>query len=176
MIVLHHSFHPLYVDYCTYFNGNQDYFECHEVLEEYWKEVAPGEKLHPLVGLIQLATGLYHWRRENFAGAVRSLEKGIRNFHLNAQSPYLAPIHMELLLQHMEDALIKIKNEDTFHSFKLPIQQQDLQQLVEKQIGQLPNDSAIFLLHKHKLRDRSDILAARAQKLEQIRKTHPAQE
>ncbi|RKJ17377.1 DUF309 domain-containing protein, partial [Butyricicoccus sp. 1XD8-22] len=60
---MHSLFHPLFVQYFTYFNGNKDYFECHEVLEEYWKILAPGDKKHPLVGYIQLATGMYHWRR-----------------------------------------------------------------------------------------------------------------
>ncbi|MER2115318.1 MAG: DUF309 domain-containing protein, partial [Solibacillus isronensis] len=41
---MHPLFHPLFIDYCAYFNGNNDYFECHEVLEEYWKEIAPREK------------------------------------------------------------------------------------------------------------------------------------
>ena len=30
-----------YIEYLMYFHGNRDYFECHEVLEEYWKEVSP---------------------------------------------------------------------------------------------------------------------------------------
>ncbi|WP_332649322.1 DUF309 domain-containing protein [Lysinibacillus sp. 54212] len=164
---MHHSFHPLYVDFCTYFNGNQDYFECHERLEEYWKEVAPGEKLHPLVGLIQLATGLYHWRRENFTGAARSLEKSLRNFHSNAESSFLAPFRIENLIHHIEDALINIKNERAFQSFDLPIEHKELQQLVQHQIAELPHESPQFLLHKHKLRDRSDVLEARAKKLEE---------
>ena len=27
-----------YTDYLCYFHGARDYFECHEVMEEYWKE------------------------------------------------------------------------------------------------------------------------------------------
>lgn len=55
----------------------------HEVLEEYWKDIAPGDKNHPLVGYVQLATGLYHWRRGNFTGAVRILQKALANFQYN---------------------------------------------------------------------------------------------
>ena len=51
---MHPLFHPLFVDYCAYFNGNEDYFECHEVLEEYWKEVAPGDK--------SCKSGLHAWQ------------------------------------------------------------------------------------------------------------------
>lgn len=166
MIVLHHSFHPLYVDFCTYFNGNQDYFECHEVLEEYWKEVAPGEKFHPLVGLIQLATGLYHWRRNNFTGAARSLDKSLRNLTLNSRSHFLETIHLEALIHQIKDALTKIYVKNVFQSFLLPIQHQELQLLVKEKILQLPNESAEYIVHKHRLRDRSEILAAREQRIE----------
>ena len=31
-------YNPLFVKFIVYFNENQDFFECHEVLEEYWKE------------------------------------------------------------------------------------------------------------------------------------------
>ena len=34
---MHPYHHPLFVNFIVYFNSNQDYFECHEVLEEYWK-------------------------------------------------------------------------------------------------------------------------------------------
>lgn len=32
------DYEPLYIDYLIYFNRDQDYFECHEVLEELWLE------------------------------------------------------------------------------------------------------------------------------------------
>ncbi len=33
-----------YLDYLVYFHGHRDYFECHEVLEEYWKKDQAGKK------------------------------------------------------------------------------------------------------------------------------------
>lgn len=27
-----------YLEYLVYFHADRDYFECHEILEEYWKE------------------------------------------------------------------------------------------------------------------------------------------
>ena len=44
MIVLHPTFHPTFVQFLTHFNDTHDYFECHEVLEDYWKEIAPNDK------------------------------------------------------------------------------------------------------------------------------------
>ena len=52
---MHPHQHPLFVNFIVYFNENQDYFECHEVLEEYWKSLPDGcTKDHPLTAYILL--------------------------------------------------------------------------------------------------------------------------
>ncbi|WP_404427844.1 DUF309 domain-containing protein [Ureibacillus chungkukjangi] len=158
---MHPLLHPLYVDFCTYFNGNQDYFECHEVLEEYWKMCAPGEKDHPLVGYVQLATGMYHWRRNNTAGAMKILNKAKKNFTQNQASPFFEFIEFEELCNNCEISLKAIENGEPFEAFQLMITNEALASLVQKQILELPPLPKDFLLHKHMLRDRSDILEAR---------------
>lgn len=158
---MHPLFHPLFVEYCSYFNGNEDYFECHEVLEEYWKEIAPGEKQHPLVGYVQLATGLYHWRRGNFIGANRILQKAMAIFVKNTPQPFYEWINMQELLEHMQNSLQRINEQQHFSSFKLPIINSELQLLILKKITSLPPLETQFIINKHMLRDRSDILAAR---------------
>lgn len=158
---MHHSFHPLYVDYCIYFNGNQDYFECHEVLEEYWKKVASGDKQHILVGLIQLATGLYHWRRNNFTGATRTLQKAYKQLQSKPHSFYLTPFDQKRLLQHIETSLHLLSTHTPFQSFLLPITDDMLKKEVEQAIPLLQKQDREYIIHKHKLRDRSDILRLR---------------
>ncbi|ATP39586.1 hypothetical protein CSE16_05700 [Solibacillus sp. R5-41] len=161
---MHPLFHPLFVDYCSYFNGNEDYFECHEVLEEYWKEIAPGEKHHPLVGYVQLATGLYHWRRGNLLGANRILQKALTIFEKNDSHLFYEYINREDLLEQMHISLQRIHEAQHFVAFKLPIVKDTLQLLVSQKITSLPPLSAHFIMNKHMLRDRSDILAARESK------------
>lgn len=57
---------PLFVKFVHHFNGDRDYFECHEVLEELWLE----EGRDPLYqGLLQAAVALYHHRNGNGNGA-----------------------------------------------------------------------------------------------------------
>jgi len=158
---MHPLFHPLFIDYCAYFNGNEDYFECHEVLEEYWKEVAPGEKLHSLVGYVQLATGMYHWRRENFNGAARIMQKALHNFKHNKNSCYFDYIDLEQLLVDMKRHLKKIEAKETFTRLKIPITHPKLQVVVQEKIAATPLLDSHFLLNKHMLRDRSDIIALR---------------
>ncbi|MGN7476536.1 DUF309 domain-containing protein [Solibacillus silvestris] len=158
---MHPLFHPLFVDYCAYFNGNDDYFECHEVLEEYWKEIAPSQKLHPLVGYVQLATGMYHWRRGNFSGAKRMLGKAISNFEHNRESEFFDFVDLEELHPTMKLHLQKIEANTPFTRFSLPIENGKLLKSVEDKIKLLPPLDPHFIFNKHMLRDRSEILEAR---------------
>ena len=158
--------HPLYVDFYNYFNGNQDYFECHEVLEQYWKEIAPGDKEHVLVGLVQLATGMYHWRRSNFSGAVKILTKSLHNIKRNKQSIFLKPLNLSLLEKQILHSISQVEQHKPFHSFKIDIVDSELKRLVDKRILEQPKVDDHFLLHKHMLRDRTEILKARVAKME----------
>ncbi|MCD2486520.1 DUF309 domain-containing protein, partial [Staphylococcus aureus] len=44
-----------YIDYLVEFHATRDYFECHEILEEYWKEDPPKKRKRYWVGFIELA-------------------------------------------------------------------------------------------------------------------------
>ncbi len=158
---MHPLLHPLFIDYCAYFNGNEDYFDCHEVLEEYWKEIAPSEKLHPLVGYVQLATGMYHWRRENFNGAARILQKAIRNFEANQGSLFFEYIDFDQLLSDMSTQHVRIKARETFSRIKIPLTNAVLQRAVQEKIAVTAPLDPQFILNKHMLRDRSEIIAER---------------
>ncbi|MDK8188573.1 DUF309 domain-containing protein [Paenibacillus sp. UMB7766-LJ446] len=68
------SYEPLYVDYLIYFNRDQDYFECHEVLEELWLE-RDRDSLYK--GLLQIAVGLYHFRNANLRGGRMMLQSSV---------------------------------------------------------------------------------------------------
>jgi uncharacterized protein len=158
---MHPLFHPLFVDYCSHFNGNHDYFECHEVLEEYWKEISPNDKKHPLVGYIQLATGMYHWRRQNVKGALRILTKAFSNFQANKDSKFFEYVDFNHLCDHCLKSIEKVKTDCPFEEFQLRIINHQLHCMIDNRINELPKESYHFLLNKHMLRDRSDILSAR---------------
>lgn len=64
------KYEDLYLAYLVYFNRDQDFFECHEVLEELWLE----RERDPLYkGLLQVAVGLYHFRNSNLIGGIKML-------------------------------------------------------------------------------------------------------
>lgn len=164
---MHPYYHPLFLQFIVYFNDNQDYFECHEVLEEYWKEQENFSKDHPLTGYILMATGLYHWRRGNTAGASRTLKKAITRFR---QMPvqfgdYLEEVAIDDIISKLEYCLESIKSNDEFHAFQLPISPrlQVAADHTKPSIALLPKNSA-SVIHKHMQRDRSDILLQREEK------------
>jgi uncharacterized protein len=160
-----------YIEYLVYFHGQRDYFECHEVLEEYWKETGM-IKDHLWVGLIQVAVALYHHRRENFSGAERMLSSAIKNLKQN--SPQLPNVALaeEKLFALLEERLRKIKNTKSYVSLDLPINDPKLLKLCQEKclknnlvFGSPSNMQDQFLVHKHKLRDRTEIIVERANNL-----------
>jgi predicted metal-dependent hydrolase len=160
---MHPLFHPLFLQFVLYFNEHQDYFECHEVLEEYWKSVSPNDKSHALTAWILLSTGMYHWRRGNLMGAERSLQNAQKRFAMHPESEYYTGIHMEDMLSHLKDSIEMIHVSKEFKPFTLTILSHEFKLLVQKQ--QMPVAlTGEELIHKHMRRDRSEILKAREEK------------
>lgn len=56
-----------YLEGIRLFN-EEEFFECHDVLEELWSETLTDEKKF-LQGLIQASVALFHFGNENFGGA-----------------------------------------------------------------------------------------------------------
>lgn len=152
--------HPYFVKFIVYFNENQDFFECHEVLEAYWKSIPNKTKTHPLATYILLATSLYHWRRGNTVGAERSLVKANDRFQMmaNLYPAYTEDINFEQLLEDVDRTIDRIKSEQSFKPFMIEVTCSDLQlKLTEMKstLDLLPLGSD-GVVHKHMLRDRSN--------------------
>nr|WP_255723317.1 DUF309 domain-containing protein [Sporosarcina sp. ACRSL] len=165
---MHPYEHPLFLNFIVYFNKNQDYFECHEVLEEYWKSIPNYTKDHPLTAFILLSTGLYHWRRGNMDGAYRTLvkaEKRMREIR-KLDVRYTVAIDFKKLVHDTEQSVRLVKNSEPFSPFPIALTSVSLQRSVEElasSMNLLPVGSDA-VIHKHMLRDRSDILAEREKK------------
>ncbi|MGG0668256.1 DUF309 domain-containing protein [Sporosarcina koreensis] len=165
---MHPYHHPLFLNFIVYFNRNQDYFECHEVLEEYWKSIPGYTKDHPFTAFILLSTGLYHWRRGNLDGAFRTLlkaENRMMNFH-KFDIRYTEHIDYRQLVQDTERSVRHIRNGESFSPFPILLTSVSLQRSVEEIVSSmelLPAGSDA-VIHKHMLRDRSDILEEREKK------------
>lgn len=163
-----------FVTYLYHFHVDRDYFECHEVLEEYWKEETTQQKDSIWVGFILLAVANYHHRRNNFRGAMRTLEKAEAILHSQKKKIKELGLDINELFLLLEQHLITLKNNDPYQSYILPIHNpillnQCLAYRNESNLtwGRESDLSNNDLIHRHKLRDRSSIIKERQNALNQ---------
>ncbi|MGJ7919926.1 DUF309 domain-containing protein [Neobacillus sp. LXY-4] len=158
-----------YIQFLVHFHSDRDYFECHEILEEYWKETANQDKHSIWVGFILLAVSNYHYRRGNLSGAARTLSKSLAIFQGQEQTAHQLGINLTSLIPFLEERLIHIKSGFPYSSFNLPISDPGLlrecQQLTFAKGLKWGVDSNLDnkeLIHRHALRDRSDVIQERS--------------
>ncbi|MGM0834872.1 MAG: DUF309 domain-containing protein [Bacillota bacterium] len=165
--------YPLaYIDYLHYFHCERDYFECHEVLEEHWKEKEANDRELHWVGLIQIAVGLYHYRRGNFNGAKRMLTNAISIIRTNSSKIQRLALDSKRLIELLEDQLAGIERQDSYKSIDLPLTDETLltscmtrarnENLVWGAPSDLQNQS---LVHRHSNRNRDDVIQERLAQL-----------
>ncbi|MBD1378672.1 DUF309 domain-containing protein [Metabacillus arenae] len=161
-------FDQAYIDYLIHFHADRDYFECHEVLEEHWKEDPPGKRKAYWVGMIQIAVSLYHQRRNNFTGAERMMESALHILQAKREEIRLLGLDDHELIQILSKRLKSIQKNEPYESIHLPINNRELMNVcVEKAKdknltwGAVSDLTDSFLVHKHKLRDRKDVIAER---------------
>ncbi|MDR6998607.1 DUF309 domain-containing protein [Neobacillus niacini] len=157
-----------FVEYMVHFHGDRDYFECHEILEEYWKRIDPGNKESIWVGFIQLAVANYHHRRTNIMGAKRTLEKAIAIF--KSQSEVITQLGLEYtkLIEDLNGRLSEIEKRLPYSSMVLPICNSSLLEECKHSCkrtgfdwGKHSDLTNASLVHRHKLRDRTGVLEER---------------
>jgi hypothetical protein len=157
-----------YIQFLTHFHGDRDYFECHEILEELWKRTDLGNKDSSWVGLILLAVSTYHHRRGNYKGAKRTIEKAMKIF----ETPANLGLDFQQLNNLLTSRLALINTDAAYTSFELPICDPALLEVCKKSCasagflwGQESDTANISLIHRHKLRDRTDVIRERDQSL-----------
>lgn len=159
---------PFFVKFIIYFNDNQDFFECHEVLEDYWNNIPTRTKEHPLTSYILLSTGMYHWRRGNTTGALRTIKKAQYKMAsmVSAAPEFTEGIDFDDLLRNIDKAALSIEANRPFKSFPIKVLSAEIQQQVINAAATmelLPRGSEA-IIHKHLLRDRTEIIRIRDEK------------
>jgi predicted metal-dependent hydrolase len=157
-----------YIQYLAYFHGHRDYFECHEVLEEYWKSHPDDAYRQTVVGLIQIAVSLYHQRRGNLQGGLKMLKSALRNL----QEEQMTHLGMDsaLFIEQLQHRLSELEHAESFRftDMNIPLTDEALERACRQACGTLgsewlrPSDTGnTFLVDKHKLRDRTEVVAER---------------
>lgn len=157
-----------YIQFLAHFNGDRDYFECHEILEEYWKESTDRSKNSIWVGFILLAVSRYHHRRSNYNGAKRTLEKAIKIFSLHEREPILLGLNVDIFFPMLSKLLVQAVQEKRYQSITLPISDSVLLEACIKECqnkgfnwGQESKLEDESIIHRHKLRDRTNVIEER---------------
>lgn len=158
-----------YIDFLVLFHGERDYFECHEIMEEFWKQERGSKLSGAWLGLIQVSVSLYHQRRRNFAGARKMLDSAIANLQLSDLREL--GIDGELFVKLLKDHGVFLNNADEtalYMDLNIPLLDPSLIALCIEECRQrglqwessspMDNDG---LVHKHLLRDRSEVMDKR---------------
>lgn len=161
-----------YRDYLIQFHATRDFFECHELLEEYWKKLPPSEPDRDVwVGLIQIAVASYHHRRGNRSGARKMFGQAAGRLKRDALGRL--GLDGEALLRIVGGRIAELDahpESAPYREFDLPFADHALLQCCMEESkrrglewGTPSPMEDRRLIDRHTLRDRSDIIEARAE-------------
>ncbi|MCD9021030.1 DUF309 domain-containing protein [Cohnella silvisoli] len=158
-----------YIHYLAEYNGSRDYFECHEIMEEYWKEHPYSAYKTCWLVLIRIPVCLYHARRGNWTGAVKLMGKAAEE--ADAQLFDKLGLDGSLLVERIKRASREWHSPDAAYSdIELPIKDAGLLEAAQKRCRELGYTWGIrgmeagdSVIHRHRTRDRSEVVLARAE-------------
>ncbi|MGL5382636.1 MAG: DUF309 domain-containing protein [Culicoidibacterales bacterium] len=145
-----------YLAFIEVFHTSRDYFQCHDLLEELWRDVSLQlDKSHVYVGLLQIAVAMYHWRRENWRGAQLLIEGSIEKLQVKRDELEQLGIEFHPCLALLHQLATDIEQQKHYYSPNLPLTSQltRLMQMRCEQTGmcwQGASDlSNELLVHRH---------------------------
>ncbi|MBB6669136.1 DUF309 domain-containing protein [Cohnella nanjingensis] len=163
-------FPPPFVDYLAQYHGTRDYFECHEIMEEYWKQQGPVDARY--IGcwlvLIRLSVMQYHARRSNGKGAFKLLAKCAAEIDSGLMDEI--GLDGERLAEMIRARLAAWGGPEgvRYDDFDLPIREPGLLEAAKRRTSELGAQwssdglaAGAAIVNRHKLRDRSDVEEAR---------------
>lgn len=155
--------------YLVEFHGTRDYFECHEILEEYWKSVPHDPLANLWVALIQVAVGSYHHRRNNFSGAIKMFRTALSA--LRVDELLQLGIDGERFIPLIRQRLQTVEQHQPFADLSFPFDNPTLLQQCQQMCADrnltwaAPSSDEPELVDRHLHRDRTAVVAARAEAL-----------
>ncbi|MFC4597977.1 DUF309 domain-containing protein [Cohnella hongkongensis] len=158
-----------YIDYLAEYYGSRDYFECHEIMEEYWKENENPEYRSCWLVLIRIAVCQYHSRRGNWTGALKLMGKAAEE----AEPKLFDRLGMdggELKALLGRTVREWSGSNPSYRDIELPIRDARLLDAARQRCGKLgytwrlPGaEAGEDVVHRHLRRDRTEVVTARAE-------------
>lgn len=160
-----------YIGFLIEFHAKRDYFECHEIGEEEWKSSTGLEKQTWLF-FIKVSVAMYHYRRGNYAGARKTIEKALLIMGEVEEKINEWGIDYFLLKTELEKVQIDISLENPYKSICLYISDKGLLDECERICYERDflwngpsNMEDENLIHRHSKRDRSSVIKEREKQL-----------
>jgi len=161
------TFSESYIAFLIHFHGDRDYFECHEVLEDHWKNNGMARD-SIWVGLIQMAVSFYHYRRGNVKGSLKLIDKAIHLLSYKKEEVLELGINYEKLIKRLKKSKLSMKHNIPYKPIIIPINDLTLLAVCKDQCvkigcvwGHFLYDAPENIVHKHTLRDRASIIPER---------------
>ncbi|MFC0014723.1 MULTISPECIES: DUF309 domain-containing protein [Allobacillus] len=153
-----------YLEYLYEFHYTRDYFECHEVLEDFWKNETEMKRNSVWTGLIQLAVGLYHYRRGNIVGAKKLIDSCYEKLWKHQGDLIQLGLSNQRLIDLISTIQYQIQNNVPYKSVDLPIVNKKLQDRLCRLAIQKDNQAEYAyqvsderIVHRHLKEFRDDI-------------------
>ncbi|WP_035119992.1 DUF309 domain-containing protein [Cohnella panacarvi] len=164
------SYPDEYIQYLAEYYGSRDYFECHEIMEEHWKEHPGSPQLGCWLVLIRIAVAQYHARRGNRTGALKLMGKAaeetdpIRFGEIGIDGAKLKKLLGDTYRRWSASPVIAYEDLDLpFTDSGLLEQARSRSLALGYPWGIRGSEAGDSVIHRHKLRDRSDVIEAREQ-------------
>jgi predicted metal-dependent hydrolase len=161
-----------FIHYLAEYYGSRDYFECHEIMEKYWKEHPDSAYKTCWLVLIRIPVCLYHARRGNWIGAVKLMGKAAEE----ADSRQFDQLGLDgnKLVEQLKQAANEWNIPDIeYADIELPITDVRLLEAAQTRCRELGYTWGIHgleagdsVIHRHRTRDRSEVVSARAESAE----------
>lgn len=153
----------------------QDYFECHEIMEEAWKDKEIFTKEDPEVFFVLIVTGEYHYRRDSSIGAATSYKRALKLYEKHKYDVTafgFGEAFIEMLYERYKNLV-----EFPFKPMNYPVENWVYEALYELYQDDYDSYSTFTLeilkrfvkddsiIHRHRMRDREDVIEARLEAL-----------
>lgn len=162
-----------YINFLIEFHAKRDYFECHEIGEDFWKKEANDEEKSVWLGLIMVSVSIYHYRRGNTIGAKKLLKKAILILENEKKALEKLSIDYKRFINLLIMKYQEIEQGLKYESFNIPLTSKLLSGICRKKSEQSgliwcsnSDMNNNYIINKHAKRDRKEVIEQRKNALE----------